>query len=66
MIVGNLMSDDKKDPDKNEYSGFLVLLMKVGHKLYVGDSVIVVNEINHNTVKLAIKAKRHVLIRKTP
>lgn len=50
----------------SEYSGFLILQMREGDLLEIGDSVICINELLSNKVKLAVKAKKSTKIKRTP
>lgn len=59
-------SNQAIDESGNEYAGFLVINASKGDRLKIGDSTLVINNVDRGKVKIAIQAKRHVLIRKMP
>lgn len=56
--------DREADKPGDEFSGFLVMQLREGDHLTVGESVIVVTETRGTRVKLAVKARRSLLVRK--
>lgn len=56
--------DKAADASGSEYSGFLIMWLRAGDRLLIGDSIVSVNEVKDGKIKLAVKAKRHTLIRR--
>lgn len=52
--------------DDKGLAGYLVLKIKPGNLLHIGDAVIDFKEVTNNCVRVAIKAPRNVLIKKIP
>lgn len=60
-------SSGTSDPDAPGCEpGFLVLKVKPGNELWIGETVLYFKESTHNSVKIAIKAKKDVRIQKIP
>lgn len=53
-----------KDCQKNEKTGFLVMRIRRGDTIYVGDTIISVREMQGSNAKLAIRADKSVNIKK--
>lgn len=57
-------SGDPGDDETGDYSGFLIMRLRIGEEILIGDTLVMVKETTRSKVHLAIKAKRSTQIKK--